>query len=156
MAYISGDDDAAGEGCFLCRAADPDGDFPYVVERTGSTVTLLNRFPYSSGHVMVVPRRHRPDLTALDADEVGDLFIAVQRALRAVGAAMSPEGFNVGVNQGAVAGASVEHVHVHVVPRWAGDTNFMPVVGDVKVLPEWLEATATKVRTAYAGLGSPG
>ncbi len=93
------------------------------------TFTLLNRYPYSSGHVMVVPVRHAPDLVALTPDEGAAVFAATQRAIRALTEAMHPGGFNIGINQGAAAGASVEHIHMHVVPRWGGDTNFMPVLG---------------------------
>jgi ATP adenylyltransferase len=121
-----------------------------VVERTALTVTVLNRFPYSSGHVMVVPRRHVPDILALTPDEGSAVFSGMQRAVEALDAAMKPGGYNIGINQGAAAGASVEHVHLHVVPRWGGDTNFMPVLADTKVLPEHLDATATKLRAAYA------
>jgi ATP adenylyltransferase len=153
MVYVG--DVARGEhGCFLCDAADEQRSSPHVVERTSATVTVLNRYPYSSGHVLVAPRRHAVDLEDLSPDERAALFDAATRGLRALRAAMGPEGFNVGVNLGAVAGASIEHVHVHVVPRWGGDTNFMPVIGDVKVLPEHLEATAEKLRDAYATLGS--
>ena len=81
------------------------------------------------------------------------MFSGLQRAVRALDAALNPGGYNVGINQGAVAGASVEHVHLHVVPRWGGDTNFMPVLGDTKVLPEHLDATAEKLRAAYSSLG---
>jgi ATP adenylyltransferase len=121
-----------------------------VVERTALTVTVLNRFPYSSGHVMVVPRRHAPDILALSPDEGSAVFSGMQRAVEALDAAMNPGGYNIGINQGAVAGASVEHVHLHVVPRWGGDTNFMPVLADTKVLPEHLDATAARLRAAYA------
>jgi ATP adenylyltransferase len=149
MAYVGGEE-SPQEGCFLCRAAGPEAESSLVVERAGATVTLLNRFPYSSGHVMVVPIRHAADVLELDEGEGAALFAGVQRSLRAIRAALHPEGFNIGINLGAAAGASVEHVHVHVVPRWGGDTNFMPVVGDVKVLPEHLDATAVKLREAYS------
>ena len=109
------------------------------MDRDELTFTLLNRYPYSSGHVMVVPLRHAPDLVSLSAEEGAAMFAATQRAIRALTEAMHPGGYNIGINQGAAAGASVEHVHLHVVPRWGGDTNFMPVLGDVKVLPEHLE-----------------
>jgi len=124
-----------------------------VVERAELTVTLLNRFPYSSGHVMVVPRRHVPDVLSLSADEGSAVFSGMQRAVQVLDAALTPGGYNIGINQGAVAGASIEHVHLHVVPRWGGDTNFMPVLADTKVLPEHLDATAEKLRAAYSSLG---
>jgi ATP adenylyltransferase len=151
MAYVGGREQS-DEGCFLCRAADPAQASPYLVERSATTVTVLNRYPYSSGHLMVAPRRHIPDVLALEGNEGAELVAAIQRGVRAVTAAMHPEGFNVGINHGLAAGASIEHLHVHVVPRWGGDTNFMPVIGDVKVLPEQLETTADKLRSAYAGL----
>jgi ATP adenylyltransferase len=155
MAYI----DSAGapaDGCFLCRAAAGEGvDATHVVERTPSTFTLLNRYPYSSGHLMVAPVAHRPDLLALSESEGTAMFASTQRALLALNAALNPGGFNIGLNHGAAAGASVEHVHLHVVPRWGGDTNFMPVLADVKVLPEHLDETAEKLRAAYSRLGDP-
>jgi ATP adenylyltransferase len=151
MAYVGGEEPSP-DACFLCEAAADGAASSLVVGRTGSTVTMLNRFPYSSGHLLVVPVRHALDLVDLDDREGADLFAAVQRALRAIREALSPEGFNIGVNSGGVAGASIEHVHVHVVPRWGGDTNFMPVIADVKVLPEHLEATAAKLRATYSAL----
>jgi len=152
MSYVSGDE-PGDRGCFLCRAAA--GEAPeaqLVLARDELTFTMLNRFPYASGHVLIVPARHAADIVDLRPDEGSALFNATQRALRALRAAMRPEGFNQGVNLGTVAGASTEHVHLHVVPRWGGDTNFMPVIADVKVLPEHLEATAVKLRQAYSDL----
>ena len=152
MTYVSSASEPHG-GYFLCSAAAADGETAeLVVDRAELTVTLLNRFPYSSGHLMVAPRRHTPDIPSLTDDEGAAIFAATRRALRALSAAMGPDGFNVGVNHGRAAGASVEHFHQHVVPRWDGDTNFMPVVGDVKVLPEHLETTATRLREAFAAL----
>lgn len=152
IAYVSGDD-AREQGCFLCRAAAGEGsDARLVVDRDDLTFTILNRFPYSSGHVMAVPASHVADIIDLNTDEGAALFSATQRALRALRVAMRPDGFNVGVNLGTVAGASTDHLHVHVVPRWGGDTNFMPVVADVKVLPEDLDSTAARLREAYARL----
>jgi len=157
MEYVNGEAPPA-EGCFICAAAeDADGGDGLVVERAERTVTLVNRFPYSSGHVMVAPRRHAADLRDLDPEECLAVLAATQRALDAISAAMQPGGFNVGLNLGAAAGASVAHLHLHVVPRWASDTNFMPVLADVKVLPEHLVVTARRLREALAakGAGSP-
>jgi len=123
------------------------------VDRGKLAFILMNRFPYTSGHVMAVPVRHTPDVLAMTADEGSALFAATQRAIRALSEVMHPDGFNIGINQGGAAGASTEHVHQHVVPRWAGDTNFMPVIGDVKVLPQDLETTAATLREAFARLG---
>jgi len=150
MTYVSTGPSTPDGGCFLCQAADESGpDSSLVVDRAELTLTLLNRFPYSSGHLMIVPVRHAPDLVSLSADEGAAVFAATQRAISALTEAMHPGGFNIGVNQGTAAGASVEHVHQHVVPRWGGDTNFMPVLGDVKVLPEHLETTAVNLRAAF-------
>ncbi|HYA00684.1 MAG TPA: HIT domain-containing protein [Candidatus Binatia bacterium] len=151
MSYVTGDEPAAG-GCFLCDAAgEADPERLLVVERAERTVTLLNRFPYSSGHVMVAPRRHSDDLAGLSAEEGVALLAATARAISAISEVMQPGGFNVGFNLGRAAGASVDHLHLHVVPRWGGDTNFMPVLADVKVLPEHLEVTARRLREALAG-----
>jgi ATP adenylyltransferase len=153
MTYVSSGPDPADTGCFLCAAAaETSSEASLVVDRDELTFTLLNRYPYSSGHVMVVPLRHAPDLVSLSSGEGNAMFAATQRAIRALTEAMHPGGFNIGINQGAAAGASVEHVHLHVVPRWGGDTNFMPVLGDVKVLPEHLETTAVNLRAAFKRL----
>ncbi|MGA2283752.1 MAG: HIT domain-containing protein [Candidatus Dormibacteria bacterium] len=155
MAYVTGDAPAS-DGCFICAAADAGASDGLVIERAERTVTLLNRFPYTSGHVMVAPRRHAADLRDLTPEEGLALLEATQRALDAISAEMQPGGFNVGFNLGAAAGASVDHLHLHVVPRWGSDTNFMPVLADVKVVPEHLEITARRLRQALAskrGLG---
>src|SRR4029077_5989872 len=105
------------------------------------------------GHLMIAPARHVADPSDATDPEAAALFAGLQRALRVLRGDMHPEGFNVGLNLGSVAGASVEHLHLHVVPRWGGDTNFMPVLADVKVLPEHLDATAETLRAAYSRLG---
>ena len=153
MAYVTGEDPAS-QGCFLCAAgSEAAPDQLLVVERTEVTVTVMNRFPYSSGHVMVAPRRHAADLCDLTAGEGGLLVAATQRALRAITSLMQPGGFNVGFNLGKAAGASIDHLHLHVVPRWGSDTNFMPVLADVKVLPEHLEVTAARLRELLSSQG---
>ena len=149
MAYVAGERPAAGS-CFLCDAIDGDDDDALlVVERAPLTISLLNRFPYNSGHLMVVPRRHVSDLRELNPDEGAALLTGVQRALRAFDETLHPDGYNVGFNLGAAAGGSADHLHQHVVPRWTGDTNYMPVLGDVKVIPEHLQATAATLRQAF-------
>ena len=149
MEYVGGE--TAPSGCFLCLASDEDERDAYgVVHRSELTLTLLNRFPYASGHLLVVPRRHATDLVDLDAAEASAMMVAAQRAVAAVRKALGPDGFNIGINQGAAAGASVDHVHTHIVPRWNGDTNFMPIMADVKVLPEHLAATRDRIRAVYA------
>ena len=147
--YVTAAGDSAG--CFLCAAASGSDD-TLVVDRDAATVTLLNRFPYNPGHVMVAPVAHVGDLVAAGDEGAAAVMVAARRAIRALREAVHPDGFNLGVNHGPAAGASVEHVHLHVVPRWSGDTNFMPVVGETKVLPEALESSAAKLRAAYAAL----
>lgn len=153
MAYVSGAPSATDDDCFLCAAASGTADQSLVVDRGKLVYILMNRFPYTSGHLMAVPVRHTPGVLALTPDEGAAIFVATQRAIRVLTDAMHPDGFNIGINQGSAAGASAEHVHQHVVPRWAGDTNFMPVLGDVKVLPQDLESTAANLREAFARLG---
>ena len=156
MTYVTGEAPAAG-GCFICAAVEGrDAEATrYVVEIAERTIVLLNRYPYSPGHLMIAPRRHLADLAEMSADEGEALFVATQRALTALREASQPGGFNIGLNLGGPAGASVDHLHLHVVPRWGGDTNFMPVIGDVKVLPEHLDTTAARLREVYAGLQAP-
>ncbi|HZB97917.1 MAG TPA: HIT domain-containing protein [Candidatus Sulfotelmatobacter sp.] len=140
-------------GCLLCEIeAGRSREQPHVVERGQLTFTVLNRFPYSSGHVMIVTRRHVGQLTELTPEEDSAVMAATRRAMRVIQTAMDPEGFNLGVNHGSAAGASVDHFHLHVVPRWYGDTNFMPVLADVKVLPEHLDSTAESLRSGYQRL----
>ena len=154
MAYVSSGPGASDHECFLCAAAaESPEEASLVVDRGDLCFTLMNRYPYSSGHLMVVPYRHTPDLLSMTPAEGSALFAATQRAVRGLIEAMHPGGFNIGINQGSAAGASTEHVHLHVVPRWGGDTNFMPVLGDVKVLPELLETTAANLREAFSRLG---
>ena len=153
MAYVSGVPAANADACFLCAAAGAGDDTSLVVDRGTLAFVVLNRFPYTSGHLMVVPVRHTPGVLAMTAGEGAAVFAATQRAISVLTEAMHPDGFNIGINQGSAAGASAEHVHLHIVPRWAGDTNFMPVLGDVKVLPEHLETTAAHLREAFTRLG---
>jgi ATP adenylyltransferase len=151
MAYVGGE--RTHEGCVLCAVAAGDDGDNRVVERAELTFTVLNLFPYSSGHVMVVPLRHVADLTDLDAAETTAVTAGAQRAMRALREAFNPDGFNGGFNAGHAAGAGIaDHFHLHVVPRWSGDTNFMPVLADVKVIPEHMELTAASLRAAYAKL----
>lgn len=134
---------ASKEGdCVFCHAASADNDRENLVLHRGERAFLvLNRYPYNNGHLMVVPYAHVPSLEDLDAPTLTETMLLLNRGLAALRAAMDPGGFNVGVNLGRVAGAGIDdHVHIHVVPRWAGDTNFMPVVGDMRVVPQtWLE-----------------
>jgi ATP adenylyltransferase len=131
------------------------GSESLVVTRGAHAFVLLNKFPYSSGHLMVAPFRHVAELADLEAAEVAEIHALTTAALDALRATYSPDAFNVGWNLGEVAGGSISgHLHEHVVPRWAGDTNFMPVLADVKVLPEHLLATRDRLRDAWRPLGS--
>jgi ATP adenylyltransferase len=139
------------ERCVFCRERDDElGGDSLVVHRGERALVLLNRFPYASGHLLVAPHRHVGDLADLGEDEAAELHRLTVAALAALSAAYRPDGFNVGWNLGAAAGGSISgHLHEHVVPRWAGDTNFMPVLADVKVLPEHLLATRERVRACW-------
>jgi ATP adenylyltransferase len=149
--YITG---KKPEGCVFCAAARGEGeDAALVLERGERCFTMLNAFPYASGHAMVLPDRHIAGLLDLEQDEVNELMDLTRRVVRALTAVMSPEGFNIGLNIGEAAGAGIaEHLHLHIVPRWTGDTNFMPVLADTHVLPQALEATRDAVRAALARL----
>lgn len=138
--------------CFLCAAAAGtiDDEAAYVLAREEHAVGLLNAYPYNPGHLMVAPRRHVAELEALEPDELADASALLQRSIRALKAVSSPDGFNVGMNLGRVAGAGVPgHLHWHVIPRWNGDTNFVTVTGETRVLPELLADSYTKLRPAF-------
>lgn len=149
MSYVSAGPEAGSE-CVFCRARGASDDRQaLVLHREPLAFLILNAFPYASGHLMAVVTRHVGTLEAATAEELAECMRLVQVGVRALGAVYRPDGFNVGINQGRVAGAGVAgHLHVHVVPRWAGDTNFMPVVADTKVLPEALDVTYDRVRAA--------
>jgi ATP adenylyltransferase len=138
------------EGCVFCFAPGLDDEAGLVVHRGEYAFVLLNRYPYAAGHLMVAPYRHAGDLAALTDAEALVIHRLAATAVTVLGEAMAPQGFNLGWNLGRVAGAGiVDHVHQHVVPRWAGDTNFMPVLADVKVMPEALESTRRKLAEAW-------
>jgi ATP adenylyltransferase len=148
LEYIQQADDLPG--CIFCNAAGRDDEEALVVHRGAAAFVLLNRFPYASGHLMVAPYRHVDALGGLTPDEALEIHHLTATAVGALAETMRPQGYNVGWNLGRVAGAGVvDHVHEHVVPRWAGDTNFMPVLADVKVMPEHLAATRGKVAAAW-------
>ncbi len=135
-------------GCFLCAARDgPDRDAEnLVLWRTPRTLVMLNRYPYSSGHVLIAPTAHIGELSDLPDDVMVELSLRTRDAQRVLRAAVNADGFNIGMNLGRCAGAGLpDHVHCHVVPRWTGDTNFMPVLGDVRVMPQSLDS----VRDAF-------
>jgi ATP adenylyltransferase len=153
-AYVLQPSTTGETGCFLCRLADlePGGDAAnLVLLHEPDVFLLLNRFPYNSGHLLAAPRRHIGDFTALSGATRDALFGLCQRAIAALRDEYRPQGFNVGLNLGAVAGAGVpDHLHAHLVPRWGGDANFMTVVGETKVMPESLEQTYARLRPYFA------
>ncbi len=147
---------AGVEECFLCAAAaSPEDDERHlVVLRAEHGFVILNRFPYNSGHLMVAPYAHLGDLVQLPPEAGHALFDLIQRAVAALREEYQPDGFNIGMNLGRPAGAGLpDHLHLHVVPRWSGDTNFMPIVAQTKVLPEALDQTWTRLRRRFAGPG---
>jgi len=131
-------------GCFLCRYASDESSHDrknLVVARSERTITVLNRFPYNNGHLLVAPLSHKANLDELDADEHLELMLELTRVTKLIRDLMNPDGFNIGLNLGRVAGAGLPgHLHWHLVPRWNGDTNFMPVLADTKIIPQSLEA----------------
>jgi ATP adenylyltransferase len=139
------------DGCFFCAAAVSDDDEgQLVVHRGERAFVLLNKFPYASGHLLVAPYRHGLNFGDLDDAEILEAHHLGAQGLEALAATYGPEGYNLGWNVGRIAGAGIpDHGHLHVVPRWAGDTNFMPVLGDVKVIPEHLTATRAKLADAW-------
>ena len=140
-------------GCLFCRVmanpSDPDSEL--VLWRPEGAIVILNKFPYNAGHVMVAPAAHKADLADLDDPESATFMSALKRTIRVLRESLEPQAFNVGANIGQAAGAGIpEHVHMHVVPRWNGDTNFMPVLAEVKVINEHLTKTAEKLRQAFS------
>jgi len=143
LAYVAaGPKPAADPGCFICRGlAEANDRANLIVLRTARSAVVLNRFPYNNGHLLVAPLAHKGQLSELSEDELLDLQLVLRRMIATLDGAMKPDGYNVGLNLGKVAGAGLPgHLHWHIVPRWHGDTNFMPVVGDVKVIPQSLDA----------------
>lgn len=142
--------------CLFCRLPGEDDETALILERGALAFSVLNRFPYSTGHLMVAPYRHVADIGELARDEAAEVWNLLVRARRACGEALRPDGLNLGANLGRVAGAGVpDHVHFHLVPRWAGDTSFMTTVGETRVVPEDLLVTWGLLRDALAGTTSP-
>src|SRR5262245_66092671 len=152
MAWITASK-APATGCVFCRRRDGPDDRPsLVLQRSEHAFLILNSFPYAAGHLMAVINRHTGALVEADARELADAMGLVQRAVSALSAVYRPDGFNVGLNQGRAAGAGIDdHLHIHVVPRWNGDSNFMSVLDDTRVLPETLDRTWERVRGRLGG-----
>jgi len=134
-------------GCFICEAIRAEKPKDRLVLYKGRlSIVLMNLYPYNTGHLLVAPIRHVPDLENLDEKELTALFKAVKTSLKALRETLKPHGFNIGINLGRIAGAGLEdHVHVHIVPRWDGDTNFMPIIANTKVMPEALKDTYLRI-----------
>lgn len=156
MAYLRGEHPSP-EGCIFCRKITAQDDAAeHVLARGRHVFVVLNRYPYNNGHLMVVPYAHVPSLEDLDSETRAELMEMVVRSLRALRAAYAPDGFNMGANIGQVAGAGVaDHVHLHIVPRWSGDTNYMPIIGQTRVIPELLDETYRRLKAVWdQGVGT--
>jgi ATP adenylyltransferase len=148
LEYVAAADEQ--EGCIFCLADAGGDEERLVIHRGERCFVLLNKFPYASGHLMIAPRRHVGEFTELTDGEALELHRLVGQGLAALAETFVPQGYNIGWNLGRIAGAGVvDHVHCHVVPRWAGDTNFMPVLADVRVLPEHLSETRRTLAAAW-------
>src|SRR5689334_11467625 len=160
MDYIRSIDKPTSEECFLCQAAKATTDEQkrerLVLWTSDLSVVLINRYPYTNGHLLIAPRSHTPDLELLSAEEQADLMVQTTEAVKLLKRAVSAQGFNTGINLGRSAGAGVPgHLHQHVVPRWAGDTNFMHVVGEVSIIPEANSRLYAELIRMLEPLGSP-
>lgn len=138
-------------GCIFCnRRREGDDRKGLILHRSSHTIVMLNKYPYNNGHLMVAPKRHVESLEDLGGDEMGDLISTVQRSVVLLKTTLSPDGFNIGANLGKVAGAGIEgHLHFHIVPRWEGDTNYMPVLADTRVIPEQVNDTYDRLYQAF-------
>ncbi len=156
MAYLRGDE-SLPEGCLFCIKPQAKDAEAHVVHRGRLCYVILNRFPYTNGHLMVVPYAHVATLEDLDAETLAELMALTQLSLRVLREAYNPQGFNVGLNIGEVAGAGVvDHVHLHVVPRWGGDTSYMTTVGGTRTIPEWMDQTYERLRPLFDRMSAGG
>ena len=139
------------KGCIFCDLPGQQNDEEnYIVHRSDLSFVMLNKFPYNNGHIMVIPYKHESDYTALDQEIISDAQQLIQKSLIALKNSMDPHGFNIGLNLGRTAGAGIDaHLHYHIVPRWDGDTNFMPVIGDTKVISESLQRSWQKLTREF-------
>ena len=148
MEYIS---KGKEEGCFICKAATQrPSPRNLVLKKYKNVLIVMNRFPYNTGHLMIAPISHKGEMESLSDDERKELMIALVDSIKVLKKTMSPQGFNVGINLGRVAGAGLEdHLHIHIVPRWSGDTNFMPIFSETKVIPQHLLATYKLLKEGF-------
>jgi ATP adenylyltransferase len=140
-------------GCFFCRnLRQRENEKNLILYQGEYTFVVMNRYPYTNGHLMVVPKRHCIDLEQLGDNELKELFHLLKASTHVLRTILRPHGFNIGMNIGKVGGAGEDHLHIHIVPRWTGDTNFMPVIGETKIIPEYLQKTYQKLHSAFMEL----
>jgi ATP adenylyltransferase len=141
--------------CIFCEMLElnPNDTSNLLIDNGRRTITVLNLYPYNNGHLMIVPKSHTSEFSGLNPEEISECFQKLQLAEKAIKKTLNPNGFNIGANIGRVAGAGIEdHIHFHIVPRWSGDSNFMPVIGEVKVISQDLAETKSKLLKAYSEL----
>ncbi|MEO6413522.1 MAG: HIT domain-containing protein [Pedococcus sp.] len=154
LAYVTGErpSDDAGDGCPFCAAPAKDDQAGLIVHRGSTCYVVMNLFPYNPGHVLVCPYRHVSLYVDLSDEETAEFALLTKQVIAAIDTASGPHGYNIGMNQGAVAGAGVQaHLHQHIVPRWGGDSNFLPVIGQTKALPMLLEDVRSRLVAAWPG-----
>ncbi len=154
MRYIKAGDKSEGEGCIFCFKPQADKDKEnLILYRSSHNFVIMNLYPYNNGHLMVVPYQHAADLQPLPEETLLDFMQTTQKCLTVLHQTMKPDGYNMGINLGRVAGAGIDdHVHMHIVPRWNGDTNFMPVIADIKVMPEYISETYNLLKNEFMKL----
>jgi len=154
MHYILGE---KKRGCFFCRNLKEKRQRKNLILHQGQYVfVMMNKFPYNNGHLMIVPKRHHLNLEDLNSDELKEFFELLKTSTQVLKAALRPKGFNIGMNIGKAGGAGEDHIHLHIVPRWEGDTNFMPAIGETRVVPEYLERTYQKLHEAFMDFSRKG
>jgi ATP adenylyltransferase len=147
MNYILGE---KKKGCFFCKNLKEKKNRKNLILHQGEQVfVVMNKYPYTNGHLMVVPKRHCLDLEQLAEIELKELFDLLKISTQILKISLRPHGFNIGMNIGKIGGAGEDHLHLHIVPRWAGDTNFMPIIGETKIVPEHLEKTYERLHSAF-------
>ena len=150
MDYILGEKE---KGCIFCRKPEEDRDEGNLILYRGlDTFVMMNKFPYNNGHLMIVPNRHCVEMEELTDRESCELFDLIKISLKVLKPTLRPHGFNIGINIGTAGGAGEAHLHFHIVPRWTGDTNFMPVLGETKIIPQYLQETYRKLHAAFENL----